>query len=226
MIELRNVTKIYRKGPEEIRALDNVSLVVQPGEFVVLLGVSGAGKTTLLNLIGGLDTPTSGSVLVDGVEISKLDAWSLTRYRREKVGFIFQTFQLIPTLTVLENVMLPLVPVKMGYQEKVEKARRLIKQVGLSGRINHLPGELSGGEQQRVAIARALVNDPQILLADEPTGDLDTETGRQIVELLKRLYAQGKTVMVATHDEQLAQAATHLIRMRDGKVVEEEKGVG
>lgn len=223
MIEVRDLTKVYRKGSTEIRAVDGVSLTIKDKELVVLMGVSGSGKTTLLNLIGGLDVPTYGSVIVDGTELSRLDKQSLALYRREKVGFIFQFFHLIPTLTVLENVMLPLVPARMSASEKRDKAMRLIGEVGLSGRANHLPGELSGGEQQRVAIARALVNEPKILLADEPTSDLDTETGKQIVELLQGLNAQGKTVIIATHDERLTEVSTHLVRMRDGKVMEEER---
>ncbi len=221
MIEVRQATKIYKKGRIEIKALNGVDLKIKDGELAVIVGVSGSGKTTLLNLIGGLDVPTSGSVLVDGTDISKMDNKQLTLYRRQKVGFVFQFFYLIPTLTVLENVMLPVVPLPMKANEKRERAMELIKEVGLADRVNHLPGELSGGEQQRVAIARALVNDPQILLADEPTSDLDTETGNQIVELLRRFHARGKTLIIATHDERLTQIASHIVRMRDGKVVEE-----
>ncbi len=221
MIELKQVTKVYRKGRVEVKALNGVDLTVKDGELTVLVGVSGSGKTTLLNLIGGLDVPTSGSVLVDGTDISRMDSKQLTLYRRQKIGFVFQFFYLIPTLTVLENVMLPLVPLPMGAKEKQEKALQLIEEVGLSERVNHLPGELSGGEQQRVAIARALVNDPQILLADEPTSDLDTETGNQIIELLRKFQAKGKTVIIATHDERLTQIASHIVRMRDGRIVEE-----
>lgn len=223
MIELRQVTKVYRKGRVEVKALNGVDLAIKDGELAVIVGVSGSGKTTLLNLIGGLDVPTSGSVFVNGADISKMDSRQLTLYRRQKVGFVFQFFYLIPTLTVLENVMLPLVPLSMSAKEKQEKALRLIEEVGLSERVNHLPGELSGGEQQRVAIARALVNDPQILLADEPTSDLDTETGNQIIELLRKFHAKGKTLIIATHDERLAQIASHVVRMRDGKVVEEDR---
>lgn len=223
MIELRQVTKIYRKGELELKALDNVNLKVKDGELVVIVGVSGSGKTTLLNLIAGLDIPTSGSVLVNGTDLTKLDTEQLTLYRREKIGFVFQFFHLIPTLTVIENVMLPLLPLPMSAKEKWERAKKLIETVGLSARISHLPGELSGGEQQRVAIARALVNDPQILLADEPTSDLDTQTGDQIIELLRRFNAQGKTLIIATHDERLTQVASHLVRMRDGKIIEEKE---
>jgi len=223
VIELRQVTKVYRKGRVEVKALNGVDLAIKDGELAVIVGVSGSGKTTLLNLIGGLDVPTSGSVFVNGADISKMDSRQLTLYRRQKVGFVFQFFYLIPTLTVLENVMLPLVPLSMSAKEKQEKALRLIEEVGLSKRVNHLPGELSGGEQQRVAIARALVNDPQILLADEPTSDLDTETGNQIIELLRKFHAKGKTLIIATHDERLAQIASHVVRMRDGKVVEEDR---
>jgi len=223
VIELRQVTKVYRKGRVEVKALNGVDLAIKDGELAVIVGVSGSGKTTLLNLIGGLDVPTSGSVFVNGADISKMDSRQLTLYRRQKVGFVFQFFYLIPTLTVLENVMLPLVPLSMSAKEKQEKALHLIEEVGLSERVNHLPGELSGGEQQRVAIARALVNDPQILLADEPTSDLDTETGNQIIELLRKFHAKGKTLIIATHDERLAQIASHVVRMRDGKVVEEDR---
>lgn len=223
MIELRQVTKVYRKGRIEIKAVDGVDLTIKDGELAVLVGVSGSGKTTLLNLIGGLDVPTSGSVIVDGTDISKMDDRQLALYRRQKIGFVFQFFYLIPTLTVLENVMLPLVPLPMSTKEKQERALRLIEEVGLSERVHHLPSELSGGEQQRVAIARALINDPQILLADEPTSDLDTETGNQIIELLRKFHARGKTLIIATHDERLTQIAPHIVRMRDGRIVEEHQ---
>ena len=223
MIELQQVSKIYKKKTAAVNAVDGVDLQIKDGEIVGLIGVSGSGKTTILNLIGGLDAPTSGSILVNGAELTKLKGKDLTSYRRDEVGFVFQFFHLIPSLTVLENVMLPLVPLRMGAGEKRSKSMKLIEEVGLSGRASHLPGELSGGEQQRVAIARALVNDPKIILADEPTSDLDTDTGNQIVELLCRFNEQGKTIIFASHNEKLAEAANHLIRISDGKVVEEKR---
>jgi putative ABC transport system ATP-binding protein len=215
---LTDVSKIYQKGTTQVPAVREISLEVEAGAFVVLMGVSGSGKSTLLNLMGGLDKPTSGSVEVFGTNLSELDSKALASHRRRVVGFVFQSFHLIPTLTVVENVMLALAPSALDRKGKRQRALELAAEMGLKHRATHFPGELSGGEQQRVAIARALANNPSLLLADEPTSDLDTATGNQIIELLRTLNAQGKTIVLATHDETLASAATHLVRMRDGRI--------
>jgi len=221
-IEFRKVTKIYHKGLSKVEALNNITLTINKGEFLALTGVSGSGKSTLLSLIGGLDLPTTGEIIVDGVDLSELNPDALADYRRGKVGFIFQSFNLIPTLNILENVMLPLVPIKMSAQERKEIAIVTIKEVNLEERSNHLPGELSGGEQQRVAIARALVNNPSIILADEPTGDLDTKTGEKIILLLKKLnYEKNHTVIIATHDHKISDLTEKRIILEDGKIIKE-----
>jgi len=220
-IEFRKITKLYHKGESQVEALNNVTFTINNGEFLALTGVSGSGKSTLLSLIGGLDLPTTGEIIVDGVDLSELNSDELADYRRRKVGFIFQSFNLIPTLNILENVMLPLVPIKMSARERKGIAMMTIKEVNLEERINHLPGELSGGEQQRVAIARALVNNPSIILADEPTGDLDTKTGEKITLLLKKLkYEKNCTVIIATHDLKIADLTEKRIVFEDGKIIE------
>ena len=221
-IEFRKITKLYHKGESQVEALNNVSFTINNGEFLALTGVSGSGKSTLLSLIGGLDLPTTGEIIVDGVNLSELSSDELADYRRRKVGFIFQSFNLIPTLNILENVMLPLVPIKMNARERKSIAMVAIKEVNLEERINHLPGELSGGEQQRVAIARALVNNPSIILADEPTGDLDTKTGEKITLLLKKLkYEKNCTVIIATHDLKIADITERKIVFEDGKIIKD-----
>jgi putative ABC transport system ATP-binding protein len=221
-IEFRKVTKLYHKGPSKIEALNNITFTINSGEFLALTGVSGSGKSTLLSLIGGLDLPTTGEIIVDGVDLSELNPDALADYRRRKVGFIFQSFNLIPTLNILENVMLPLVPIKMSAREGKEIAMAVIKEVNLDERTKHLPGELSGGEQQRVTIARALVNNPSIILADEPTGDLDTKTGEKIILLLRKLkYEKNCTVIIATHDPQIADLTERRIVFEDGKIIKD-----
>jgi putative ABC transport system ATP-binding protein len=217
-IELKEVTKVYRKGDNEIRAVDGVSAQIAPGSFTVLWGVSGSGKSTLLNLIASIDRPTAGEVSVDSEPLSSLDEQRLTEYRNRRIGFIFQAFYLIPSLTVLENAALPLVPARMSAGEKIERARKALETAGIAHRPDHLPGELSGGEQQRVAIARALVNEPSVLLADEPTSDLDTETGQRILALLGQLNSEGATVLMATHDPRVAEAGHQRWTMQDGKI--------
>jgi len=217
-LTLTNVTKTYQKGAVEVTALTDLSLDVAAGEFVMLVGVSGSGKSTLLNLMGGLAKPSSGQVRADDLTLNELDSDGLAAYRRKSVGFVFQSFHLVPTLTVTENVLLPLVPLRDPADEKRRRAEALVEQVGLADRAHHLPSELSGGEQQRVAIARALINDPDLLLADEPTSDLDTKTGRQIVDLLKQFHAAGTTVVLSTHDERLTPAATRVVRLEDGRI--------
>jgi len=221
MIELHDVWRLYRMGGETINALAGIDLKVSEGEFVTIVGPSGSGKSTLLNIIGGLDTPTIGRIEVDGQDLSKASDRELSLYRNKKVGFIFQTFNLQPTHTALENVSLPLVFAKVPLWRRKRIAREVMKTVGLSDRLRHKPNQLSGGERQRVAIARALVNDPKILLADEPTGNLDSKTGEQIMELLTRLNKErGITLLLVTHDLKTADYADRMLRMRDGQVAE------
>jgi putative ABC transport system ATP-binding protein len=218
IIKFENVTRLYVMGRRTLYALSQVSLRVLVGEFVAVIGPSGSGKSTLLNMAGGIDKPTSGEVWVAGERIDGMDENALAKWRRDRVGIVFQFFQLLPTLTALENVMLPLELRGAGGNGSRQKAEAALLRVGMADRLQQLPSELSGGEQQRVAIARALINDPPILLADEPTGNLDSVTTRTIVELLGELAAAGKTILLITHEEQLAQAANRMVRMRDGKI--------
>lgn len=224
LIETYGLTKIYRMGRAEIRAVDNVNLAIEKGEFVSIMGRSGSGKTSLLNLIGCLDRPTAGSIFIDRIEVTKLPPNKLPRIRREKIGFVFQQFNLIPTLTALENVELPLRYAGVGGKERVRRAREVLERVGLGERLNHRPSELSGGECQRVAIARAIVNRPLIILADEPTGELDTQTAAEIVSLLRELNQEsGLTIVVVTHDPEVARGTHRTIYLRDGHIVREER---
>ena len=216
-----NVIKIYRSGELKSIALSNLSLHVNEGEFRVIAGPSGSGKTTLLNLIGGIDIPDAGKIVVDGEDITKYTEEERIRYRRTKVGFVFQFFNLIPYLTALENVEFPMIVAGAPREERRKRALELLKLVGLEGKKDHKPNELSGGEQQRVAIAVALANDPPLILADEPTGELDFETGRQIVKLFRDLHKQlNKTIIIVTHDFSIAMYADRISLLRDGKVIE------
>lgn len=225
MIELRNVTKTYRVGGEVIYALRNINLKIESGEFVAVMGPSGSGKSTLLNIMGCLDRPDSGEVYIDGIKTSHLEEDKLTEIRRDKIGFVFQQFNLIPLLTALENVELPLIfkyRNRLSERERKERALRCLRMAELDERFaNHYPNQLSGGQQQRVAIARALVNNPPILLCDEPTGSLDSKTGEKILKLLKRLNREGKTVVVVTHDRSVAEHAHRTIYLRDGRIVKQ-----
>ena len=224
MINIHNITKTYNKGATKVEALKGISFSIENGEMVALMGASGSGKSTLLSLIGGLDKCDSGSISVDGKNISALNAEELADFRRDDVGFVFQQFHLIPTLSVVENIMLPLLPSGIKKAECYSVAREALEKVGLGDREKHLPGELSGGEQQRVAIARALVNKPKIILADEPTGDLDSKTGEKILELLQALNQKEKvTIIIATHDDKIAQKTKRKIVLKDGKVIEDIK---
>jgi len=219
MIELREVSKTVMSGTEPLTILHPLSLQIPHGQFVAIVGPSGSGKSTLLGLIAGLDAPTSGSVLIDTVDITRLDEDALARLRGEKVGFVFQFFHLIPSLTAYENVAVPMEIA--GLDNARERAGQLLEEVGLTGRAHHYPSQLSGGEQQRVALARALANDPPIVLADEPTGNLDSANGRHILELLRKIHhGRGTTIVLVTHDAELAAIADAKLMMRDGRVVE------
>ena len=225
VIELRNLLRHYTMGDETVKALDGVDLNIGRGEYVSIVGPSGSGKTTLFNLIGGLDKPTEGNVFIDGVDISQLDAYELAWLRCRKIGYIFQSFNLIQVLTALENVALPTVFAGTPHDEGLKKAEKLLESVGLKGRIHHRPSELSAGQQQRVAIARALANDPAIILADEPTGNLDLQTGQEIIDLLHGLNkTQGLTLVAATHDLKMIKASDRNVWMRDGKIEKIERG--
>ena len=218
LIETRNLWKTYVMGDEEIHALKGVSLSIERGEYVAIMGPSGSGKSTLMNLIGCLDTPSQGTYLLNGKEVSTMKDDELARIRNEEIGFVFQTFNLLPRATALHNVELPLVYAGMSKKARLEQAESALKRVELSHRMGHRPNELSGGQRQRVAIARALVNNPSILLADEPTGNLDSKTGVEIMALFARLHAGGNTIIVVTHEPDIAAYAHRVISIRDGQV--------
>jgi putative ABC transport system ATP-binding protein len=219
MIELREVSKTVTSGSEPLTILHPLTLDIPKGQFVAIVGPSGSGKSTLLGLIAGLDAPTTGRVLIDGIDITALDEDPLAKLRGEKIGFVFQFFHLIPSLTAFENVAVPMEIA--GAADVRERATALLEEVGLTGRAHHYPSQLSGGEQQRVALARALANDPPIVLADEPTGNLDSHNGRHIMELLRAIHARrGSTIVLVTHDAELAALADSRIVLRDGRVVE------
>ncbi len=222
LYQLTDVRRVYRTGGGEVRALDGVDLVIEPGELVAVEGPSGSGKSTLLQLLGALDRPTSGSLLFDGRELNALGDRELTRLRSAEIGFVFQTFNLIPTLTAAENVEAAMVPSGGNGRERRARVAELLEQVGLAARAGHLPTRLSGGEQQRVAIARSLANGPRVVLADEPTGNLDSATAEEVVETLRSLSAdRGVTVVVVTHADEVARTAKRRVRVRDGKVLDE-----
>ncbi|MDP7181164.1 MAG: ABC transporter ATP-binding protein [Candidatus Woesearchaeota archaeon] len=218
ILELKKVWKTYTMGDNKVHALQGISLQIKPKDFVAILGPSGSGKSTAMNIVGCLDLPTQGTVLLDGKDISKMSEDELARARGKKIGFVFQKFNLIATLSALQNVMLPMLFQGTTEEARIKRATQLLKQVGLGDRIHHKPTELSGGQQQRVAISRALVNDPSIILADEPTGNLDSVTGHQVVDTLKKLNKQGKTVIMVTHEPKLAKHAKSQIRIEDGKI--------
>jgi len=220
IVSLRDVRRDYALGAERVHALQGVTLEVERGDYVAIVGPSGCGKSTLLNLIGVIDQPTSGTVEIGGKRVDDMSDWEATSFRLYNIGFVFQRFYLMPILSALENVALPMAEAKVPREERRERAAQLLAYVGLSNRERHRPSELSGGEQQRVAIARALANHPALVLADEPTGELDAHTGADIISLFQRLNADGTTIVVVTHDEGLADAARRKIHMRDGKVVD------
>lgn len=225
VIEMKGLKRFYSLGGETVKALDGVDLQISRGEYVSLVGPSGSGKTTLFNMVGGLDRPTEGNVQIDGVDISRLDAYELAWLRCRRIGYIFQNFNLIAVLTALENVALPTVFAGIPRDEGLKKAEKLLQSVGLGERMNHKPTQLSAGQQQRVAIARALANDPAIILADEPTGNLDLNTGTEIINLLHGLNkTRGLTLVAATHDLKMIKASDRVVWMRDGKVEKIERG--
>ncbi len=222
LIETRDLMKIYRMGDQEVRALDGVSVTIQTGEFVSVVGPSGSGKSTFMNIIGCLDNMTSGTYLLDGLDIDDYSANGLARVRNEKIGFIFQGFNLLPKMTALENVELPLIYLGMSSGERHRRSRAALERVGLGERVRHRPTELSGGQQQRVAIARALANDPALILADEPTGNLDSKSGKDVLALLHELHDAGSTILLITHDNDVADQARRKIAISDGKIISDE----
>jgi len=223
LISISNLRKIYQMGEAEVRALDGVDLKVEAGEYVAIMGPSGSGKSTLMNLIGCLDTPTSGEYILNGKRVSDLDDTELAEIRNHEIGFVFQTFNLLSRATALSNVELPLIYARISARERHRRAREALVKVGLGDRSKHQPNELSGGQRQRVAVARALVNEPSILLADEPTGNLDSRTSAEMMELFKELNAAGNTMIVVTHEEDIAAHARRVVRLLDGKIVVDEK---
>jgi putative ABC transport system ATP-binding protein len=223
MIDIKNVTKLYQMGETEVRALDGVDLFIGKGEMTAIMGPSGSGKSTLLAILGCLDVPTSGSYTLDGVSVEKMSDDQLAVVRSKKIGFVFQQFNLLARTSALENVMLPLTYAGVGGRDRKRKASEALDKVGLGDRMHHRPNELSGGQQQRVAIARALVNDPAILLADEPTGALDSKTGTEIIALFQRLHRElGQTVIYVTHDPFIARHTLRVVRLGDGKIISDE----
>jgi len=218
LIDIRDIAKVYEMGEEKVYALRGVSLGVASGEYVAIMGPSGSGKSTLMNLIGCLDTPTSGSYILNGKEVARMTDDELAAIRNQEIGFVFQTFNLLPRTSALQQVELPLVYGGLPRKERRERAVRALKAVGLGDRMNHTPNELSGGQRQRVAIARALINDPSILLADEPTGNLDSQTGAEIMALFDELNSRGNTIVVVTHEGDIAAHARRIVRLKDGKI--------
>ena len=225
ILEVKNLSKVYGKGETMVKALDNVSFSVEQGEFVAIIGPSGSGKSTLLHILGGVDTPTNGSVIINNTDISTLNETALAIFRRRQIGLIYQFYNLIPILTVEENITLPLL--LDGRKPDKRLIESLVNRLGLSKRLTHLPNQLSGGQQQRVSIGRALVNNPALMLADEPTGNLDSENSKEIISLLRKLNkANNQTVIIITHDEKIALSADRIISVQDGKIIGDEVNMG
>lgn len=219
IIEIENLTKVYKMGEVEVNALCGVNLTIKQGEFVAIMGPSGSGKSTLMNIIGCLDSPTSGTYRLEGRDVSKLDSDSLAEVRRKSLGFVFQSFNLLPRATALENVELPLIYSNRPTKERNSLSHEALETVGLSGRENHIPSQLSGGQQQRVAIARAIINKPCTILADEPTGNLDSKTTSEIMEILINLNREGRTILMITHEKDIAEIAERIVILKDGLIV-------
>lgn len=225
-IELNKVTKTYQMGDTTVHALAGVSLTIAEGEFTAIMGPSGSGKSTLMNILGCLDRPTSGSYVLDNQEVATLNDDELAVTRNKRIGFVFQNFNLLPRISAHQNVALPLVYAGVEKQARNERAAKALAMVGLEQRLNHLPNEMSGGQRQRVAIARALVNDPTIIMADEPTGNLDTKSGIEVMEIFNHLNAMGRTIILVTHEPDIAEHARRVIHVRDGLIVRDERGEG
>lgn len=223
LIDISDIGRKYVIGTEVVHALKSVSLKVNKGEFVALMGPSGSGKSTLMNILGCLDTPTRGEYVLNGIQVSDMSDDELAEVRNKEIGFVFQTFNLLPRSTALDNVSLPLIYAGMSKSNRYEKARKALESVNLGNRMHHKPNELSGGQRQRVAVARALINDPSIILADEPTGNLDTKTSIEIMGLLEEIHSKGNTIILVTHEEDIAQHAHRIIRMRDGLIEDDYK---
>lgn len=221
LIELKNAYKIYNPGENEVRALDGVDLEIDSGDFVAIVGHSGSGKSTLMNMLGLLDVVTSGTYILNGKDVSDMDDDELSRIRNLEIGFIFQGFNLIPSLTAQGNVELPLIYRGMKAEQRHELSQAALKRVGLEKRMDHLPSQMSGGQQQRVAIARAVAAKPPLILADEPTGNLDSNSGREVMQIINELWAEGRTIILITHDDSIAETAHRVIRISDGKIVED-----
>ena len=222
IIGLQNVEKDYTIGESVVRALAGVDMEINKGEFVAIVGPSGSGKSTMMNMVGALDVPTSGKIFLGGKDIAEMHESDLAQVRGKKIGFVFQSFNLIPTLTALENVALPMLFQNVDEETRLEKAAQLLAKVGLQDRASHYPNELSGGQRQRVAIARSLANDPEVILADEPTGNLDTKTGHEILELFMKLNKEGTTIILVTHDPDIAALAQKILKMKDGRIEKNE----
>ncbi len=222
LIDIEGVKKIYDLGAEKIHALDGVSLKIERGEYIAIMGPSGSGKSTIMNILGCLDTPTSGSYYFEDEEVSKMDDNQLAGIRNQKIGFVFQTFNLLPRISSLQNVELPLIYGGVSLESRRERAELVLERVGLGDRMNHKPNELSGGQRQRVAVARALANEPSIILADEPTGNLDSKTGEEIMVLFNQIHEAGNTIILVTHEEYIAENAHRIIRLHDGLIASDE----
>ncbi|WP_330112653.1 ABC transporter ATP-binding protein (plasmid) [Cetobacterium somerae] len=225
MIEIKNLNKYYINGEMKLHALKNINFSIEKGEFVAIMGSSGSGKSTMMNILGCLDHTFDGTYILDKIDISKLKDEELSKIRNQKIGFVFQSFNLLSKLSALENVELPLVYAGVHHKERVDKAKAVLEKVGLSDRLNHKPNELSGGQRQRVAIARALVNEPAIILADEPTGNLDSTSEKEILELFKELNSQGKTIVIVTHEPEVGKSCKRVIRFKDGEIIGDVKNL-
>jgi putative ABC transport system ATP-binding protein len=223
LIDIKKITKLYEMGEEKLYALRGVDLVIEKNEYVAIMGPSGSGKSTLMNIIGCLDTPTSGDYILNGKDVHEMDDDELAEIRNKEIGFVFQTFNLLPRSNAIHNVELPLVYSGLSRSERLKRAEEALANVGLADRMTHKPNELSGGQRQRVAVARALINNPSIILADEPTGNLDTKTGEEIMALIKELNNKGNTIIIVTHEEDIAKHANRIVKIRDGMIESDTK---